>query len=310
MKICIVGVGGVGGYFGGKLAYTFQDRRDSKVEVYFVARGQHLEMIRKNGLLLRTSDQGELRCRPRLVTDHFQELPDMDFLIIAVKGYDLDGVAQSLSRKASTKTVILPLLNGVDIRERLRRHVKNGIILPACVYLSAFIEGPGVVSQVGNPGRLIIGPDPDHDYQPAELLRIFQEASILHQWTRDALSAIWEKYVFIAGYGLVTARFDKPLGEIYEDPSLSDLVSRIMEEIREIARAKRIPLPSDIVEVSLKKAQLFPRDTQTSLQRDVNQKKGRSELDLFGRTVIEEGLSLGVPTPVTKRIYDELLPIG
>ncbi len=310
MKICIVGAGGVGGYFGGKLAYTFQDRRDSNVEIYFVARGQHLDMIRKNGLLLRTSDQGELHCKPRLATDHFQELPDMDVLIVAVKGYDLDTVAQSLSRKASTKTVILPLLNGVDIRERLRRHVKQGIILPACVYLSAFIEAPGVVTQIGNPGRLIIGSDPDHGYQPAELLRILREASILHQWTEDVYSAIWEKYVFIAGYGLVTARFDKPLGEIYEDPSLSHLARRIMEEIRAIARAKGVSLPNDIVDTSIKKAQLFPRDTQTSLQRDMNQKKGKTELDLFGRTVIEEGLSLGVPTPVTKKIYDELLQMG
>ena len=310
MKLCVIGVGGVGGYFGGKLAYAFQDRPDSSVEIYFVARGKHLEMIKRDGLILKTSDPQMINCKPLLATDHFEELIDIDVFIIGVKGYDLDEVSRSLSNKVVNQTIILPLLNGVDIRERLRNHIKSGIILPACVYVSSYIEEPGTVVQSGKPGRMILGPDPEHpDYHPVELLRLLKRASIICDWEKDAHPAIWEKYIFIASFGLVSARFDRTLGKIVEDHDLKNLVRKIMEEIYQIAVAKKISLPANVVEDSIRKAQMFPRDTQTSLQRDIRQKKEKNELDLFGRTIIDQGMQLDIPTPVTKKIYDELLKL-
>lgn len=308
MKLCVIGIGGVGGYFGGKLAYAFQNKPDSSVEIYFVARGKHLEMIKRNGLILKTSDRGVLNCKPVLATDNFEAISDIDVFIIGVKGYDLEEVSKSLSNKVAKETLIVPLLNGVDIRERLRNHIKSGIILPACVYVTSYIEEPGIVIQGGKPGKMILGPDPEHpDYQPDELLHLFKEAPIICDWEKDAYPAIWEKYVFIAGFGLVSARFDRTLGEIVEDNYLKNLVRNIMEEIDQIAETKKISLPADVVDASVRKGQMFPRDTQTSLQRDIKQKKEKNELDLFGRTIIDQGIRLNVPTPVTKKIYDELL---
>jgi len=307
MKVGVIGTGGVGGYFGGKLAHAFQGRTHPSVEVHFVARGHHLEVIRERGLTLRTSDQGALNCRPVLATDRLEDLPKIDVFVVAVKGYDLDETSRNLIPRVSEETVILPLLNGVDIRERIRRHLRIGIILPACVYLGSCIEEPGVVTQTGNPGRMILGPDPEKAARPDRLLKAFEEASILHEWTPSVMAALWEKFVFIAGYGLISARFNKALGEIYDDDSLRNLTREIMEEISRVASARRIPLPQDIVDASLKKASLFNRDTQTSLQRDIHGKRGKSELDLFGGTVVEQGKELHVPTPVTERIYTELL---
>jgi 2-dehydropantoate 2-reductase len=307
MKLGVIGIGGVGGYFGGKLAHAFQDRPHPSVEVYFVARGHHLKVIKERGLTLKTSDQGTLICRPVLATDRLEDLPNMDVFVVAVKGYDLDEVSRKVISRVSEETVILPLLNGVDIRERIRRHLRIGIILPACVYLGSYIEEPGVVTQTGNPGRLILGPDPEMATRPGELLRAFKEASILHEWTPNVMAALWEKFVFIAGYGLVSALFNKALGEIYEDDSLRNLAREIMEEISRVASAKRITLPQEIVDASIKKASLFNRDTQTSLQRDIHGNRGKSELDLFGGTIIEQGKQLRIPTPVTERIYAELL---
>ena len=209
-----------------------------------------------------------------------------------------------------SQTIILPLLNGVDIRERLRNHIKSGIILPACVYVSSYIEEPGTVVQSGKPGRMILGPDPEHpDYHPIELLQLLNRASIICDWEKDAHHAIWEKYIFIASFGLVSARFDRTLGEIVEDHDLKNLVRKIMEEIYQIAVAKKISLPANVVEDSIRKAQMFPRDTQTSLQRDIRQKKEKNELDLFGRTIIDQGKRFNIPTPVTKKLYDELLEL-
>jgi len=307
MKLAVVGMGGVGGFFGGKLAHAFQDKPDRSVRIYFVARGRHLEMIKRQGLLLKSPDSEVLHCRPELATDRLDELPQIDVFIVSVKGYDLEEVSKALSQHVARDTVILPLLNGIDIRERMKRHIRNGVILPSCVYLSSHIEDPGVVIHTGSPRKIILGPDPDADYEPSELLSTFREASILHEWREDVLSAIWEKYIFIASYGLVSARFNKALGEIYEDRSLRDLIRKIMEEIQQMAKVQKISLPGDIVDVSLGKAQLFPRDTQTSLQRDIHQGKGKSELDLFGGTIVRQGIHFNVPTPVTTQIYRELL---
>ena len=307
IKIAVVGIGGVGGYFGGKLAHAFQDKTGPLAEIHFVARGQHLEAIRKRGLVLKTSDQKEWICKPQSATDRFEQLPEIDVFVIAVKGYDLDDVSRSLSGKTKKQTVFLPLLNGMDIVERMRRYIQGGIILPACVYISAFIEEPGVVAHIGNPGRIILGPDSETGYRPDPLLRVFEAASILNEYRQDALSAIWEKYIFIAGYGLVSARFDKSLDEIYGDDVLRNLLKAIMEEIYQIAVRKSIALPQNIVDASIQKARLFPRGTQTSLQRDVNQKKKKTELDLFGKAILDQAETFDVSTPISRRICGELL---
>ena len=307
LNVCVVGVGGVGGYFGEKLAHAFSSKPDSSVNIFFVARGMHLEAIKQNGLVLKSPEFGSITCRPMLATERINDLPEIDIFLITVKGYDLMDVATSIRDQIKQNTVILPPLNGADIQERLRNKIKTGIILPACVYLSARIEEPGVVVHIGKPGKIIFGRDPEHpDYTPDELFRLFEKSSIDYEWKDDANPAIWEKYIFIASFGLISARYNRPLGEILEEPSLKEGVIGIMNEIYSIALKRNIRLPDGVVDLSLKKAGMFPRDTQTSLQRDIHQKKGKSELELFGGTIIDLGKKLGLPTPTTKKIYREL----
>jgi 2-dehydropantoate 2-reductase len=307
LNVCVMGVGGVGGYFGGKLAHTFSSNADPPVNIFFVARGKHLEAIKQNGLVLKSPEFGSIRCRPKLATERIRDLPPIDLFFICVKGYDLTKVATTIRDGIKENTIILPLLNGADIRERLRTKIKTGIILPACVYISAHIEEPGVVAHIGKPGKMIFGRDPDHpDNIPHEIFRVFEKASIDFEWKDDAQPAIWEKYLFIASFGLISARYDRTLGEILEEPSLREEVVRIMNEVYAIATKKNIRLPNGMVDLSLKKASMFPRDTQTSLQRDIQQKKGKSELELFGGTIIDLGEKMRIPTPTTRKIYREL----
>jgi 2-dehydropantoate 2-reductase len=306
MRLCVVGIGGVGGYFGGRLAHARQGTEGD--EVHFLARGEHLRAIRAEGLRLVTSDRGELLCRPASVTDRVEDLPEIDVFLITVKGADLAAAAASIASRVGEETVLLPLLNGVDIRERVRRQVLRGIVLPACVYVSASLQGPGRVVQVGTPGRILLGPDPDRPGPaPEGLLESFRKASIAFEWQGDVYPAIWEKYVFIAPYGLVTARYDKTLGEVYENESLRGLVRKIMEEVRAVAVARGISLPGTVIETSIEKPKLFPREAMTSLHRDIRQGKKRNELDLFGGTILRMGRETGVPTPVTEEVYEALL---
>jgi 2-dehydropantoate 2-reductase len=307
LNVCVIGVGGVGGYFGGKLAHAFSSKPDSSVNIFFVARGKHLEAIKQNGLVLKSSEFGSISCRPTLATESMEDLPPIDLFLICVKGYDLMAVATSMRDQIKQNTVILAPLNGADIRERLREKIRTGMILPACVYISSRIEEPGVVVHIGKAAKMIFGRDPDRpDYTPDELFRLFEKASIDYEWKEDANPAIWEKYMFIASFGLISARYNRTLGEILEEPSLREEVVRIVKEIWAIALKKNIGLPDGIVDLSLKKATIFPRDTQTSLQKDIHQKKGKSELDLFGGTIIDLGKKLGLPTPTTNKIYREL----
>ncbi len=307
LNICVMGVGGVGGYFGGKLAHAFLPTSDSRARIFFLARGNHLEAIIRNGLLLESPEFGRVNCKPTLATQRMNDLPEIDIFLICVKGYDLTGVVTLIKDYVRETTIILPLLNGADIYERIRREIKTGIILPACVYVSAHIEEPGIVVHIGKPGRMILGKDPVRpDFIPHALLKAFEESSIDYEWKDDADPAIWEKYIFIASFGLVSARYDRTLGEILDEPSLKEEVAAIMNEVCSIASKKNIRLPDGIVELSLKKAATFPHDTQTSIQRDIRQKKGRNELELFGGTITDLGKELGVSAPTTEKIYREL----
>lgn len=305
-NICVIGVGGVGGYFGGKLAHAFSSNSDASVNVFFVARGKHLGAIRKNGLIVKSPEFGAITCKPTLATERISELPPIDFFLIAVKGYDLMEAAASMENHVKRSTMILAPLNGADIQERLRAKIHTGRILPSCVYISSYIEEPGVVL-TGKPGKIIFGRDPAYpDDTPHELFSLFQKASIDYEWKEDVNPAIWEKYIFIASFSLISAHSNRTLDEILEEPSLRKEVIGIMNEINSIALKKKIQLPDGIVDLSLKKAMMFPPGTQTSLQRDISQKKGETELELFGGTILHLGKELGIPTPTTRKIYQKL----
>jgi 2-dehydropantoate 2-reductase len=306
LNFCVMGVGGVGGYFGGKLAHTFSSNSDSSADIFFVARGKHLGAIKENGLIVKSPEFGTMNCKPTLATERISELPKMDIILITVKGYDLMEAATSIKDHIKENTIILAPLNGADIQERIRIKVHTGIILPSCAYISSYIEEPGVV-HTGKPGKIIFGKDPAYpEYTPHELFRLFQKSSIGHEWKEDANPAIWEKYIFIASFSLISACYNRTLGEIMEEPSLKKELIAIMNEIDSIALKRNIQLPDGIVDLSLKKAMMFPPDTQTSLQRDISQKKGRSELELFGGTILCLGKEMGIPTPTARKMCQEL----
>jgi 2-dehydropantoate 2-reductase len=310
-KALVFGIGGVGGYFGGLLARYYggsKGREDPgrTLTTAFVARGDHLRAIQDKGLLLNTDEQSGLVCRPDQATDAIDQLDVPDLCLVCVKGYDLGEASRQLAPLVGERTVVMPLLNGVDIRERIRRYVKSGLVLPACVYVSASIDEPGVVTQKGMAGLLICGRDPDHrEYDPAPVVHIFQQAGVSVDYSEDAYPAIWEKYLFIASFGLVTAWAEKPFGAVLQDSELCGLVRGIMGEIEAVATKQGIGLSEAIIEGSLKKAENFPFETKSSYQRDV-EKGSRNEGDLFGGTIVRLGQQLGVPTPLTQRLYREI----
>src|SRR4030042_2574149 len=171
MNMAIIGIGGVGGYFGGKLTQLLKDDKD--LNIYFIARNRHLTEIKKNGLILDT-DEGQLTCVPTSATDNISELPLLDLCLICVKSYDMENILVQLKSKITDKTMILPLLNGVDIYERIRSVIRNGVVFPSCVYVGTHIEKPGKVTQRGGTCTIHFGKDPENDYVDPGLFDLFQ----------------------------------------------------------------------------------------------------------------------------------------
>ncbi|MBN1181426.1 MAG: 2-dehydropantoate 2-reductase [Bacteroidales bacterium] len=307
MKICFYGVGGVGGYFGSLVTRKFNEIHD----FYFVARGKHKDAICSNGLTLKKSGGEEIiNVMPKKCTDTADDLPVCDIIVVSVKSYDLANVAREMVKITGEKTIILPLLNGVDIYERIRLHLSSGIVFPSCVYVGTHIESPGVIFQKGGSCKISLGKDPQSpDFYPEALLKLLKESGIHFSWEDNVNVSIWSKYMFIAAYGLVTAAFNKTLGEVLEDPELGKLTREIMFEIETIAKKLNIALPLDIVGSSFVKAGQFPYEAKTSFQRDVEAKGKINEGDLFGGTIMRFGERLGIPTPQTRKVYEMLLQL-
>ena len=305
-NICIYGMGGIGGYFGGKIADAIHTLQIQSKKIFFIARGQHLSEIKKNGLILNTIGRRGIVCRPELATEDIGEIPTPDLCLVCVKSYGLDKAIQDLASVIKKDTIVIPLLNGVDIYERIRSMLSSGIVLPACVYVGTHIEKPGMVSQAGGDGMILFGKDPAYpDYYPAEVIDLFNETKLNFKWHDNVYPAIWEKYMFIAAVGLITAWSGKTFGVIMQDAELKLQTTLIMSEIYALSEKKQIGLAADLVDTSINKLNKFPFETKSSYQRDVE--KGKlNEGTLFGETIIKMGKALNVSTPITEKIYFEI----
>ncbi len=300
--IAVIGAGGVGGFFAGKIINS------RKYRVSLIARGEHLRAIQNDGLILNTAEKREIICKPYIATDSFDKIPAPDLAFITVKGYDLEGVTRLMSKTLSETSILLPLLNGVDIYERIKRLIPWVTVLPGCVYVSSHIEKPGVVTQTGGKGMIILGKDPKKkEFDPTEIKRVFQDARIPYQWEENPFPAIWTKFVFIASFALVSAYSGKTIGEILEEKGLNQLVYSIGSEIVEIAKKKGIMLKDNVVKEAIIKAHSFPYDTKTSYQRDLETPGKPNEGELFGGTIIRMGKELGVNVSTTEKIYTTIL---
>jgi 2-dehydropantoate 2-reductase len=305
-SVCVYGVGGVGGYIGGKMAHTIHNTPDVTHKIYFIARGEHLDVIQRKGIEVVTPEK-TMTGVPTLATDDINKIPSPDLYLLCVKSYDLDEAVASITPKVHERTLIMPLLNGADIHDRIRARLDTGIVLPACVYVGTHIETPGVIRQSGGDGVILSGKDPKFPrFTPEPVIGFFKEMGIHFQWNENPFPAIWEKYVFIAAFGLTTAWSGKTLGQIMEDDESKAMVQSIMMEILAIAQSKGIRLPKNIIEASISKANNFPFDTKTSYQRDVETKGHVNEGDIYGGTIIRMGEALGISTPATKTIYAQI----
>ena len=302
MRIAVVGIGGVGGYYGGKLAQYYNSQSD--MEVVFIARGEHLAQIRKHGLKLLTTE-GNLTAMPAIATDNPKELGSMDLVLICVKTYGLERCMRILEKNVEEKTVLLPLLNGVDNAERIKSFFPHSKILNGCVYISTHIVSPGVVQQVSGSCQLFFGPEHDDIEAFMKLEETLTNAGIKTELKANIDEIIWEKYIFISPLASVTTLFGEPFGTVMDRKESRDLTEGLIKEVEQIARTKGIGLAEDIVDATLVKVSAFPYGTKSSMQVDCEKGK-KTEIEAFTGYVVRCGEELGVDIPLHRMVYDKL----
>lgn len=298
-KVLVYGIGGIGGYIGTKLGAI---AASEKLEISFVARGAHLQAIKDKGLRYRAPDGKEILVKPALATAQASDAGKVDYVFLCVKGYDLEAACRALLPVVAEHTVIVPLLNGADIYERVRTVIKDGIVLPAGIYISSSIAESGLVVHSGGKGNLFLGNEKGKNFDSKALRNLLDAAAIPYEWLEDPLPAVWNKYLFIASYGLVTGMSGKSIGAVIADAELSDLAQGIQKEIASIAVALKINLPADAAAAAFEKGKVFPPDTKTSYQRDLEVKGKPNESELFSGTIVALGKKLGIATPVTEKV--------
>jgi 2-dehydropantoate 2-reductase len=302
VRIGIIGIGGVGGYFGGKLAREYGQSGNHKI--IFIARGEHLQEIQKNGLQLFTRE-GDYIAKPTLATDNSAEAGIFDLVFFCTKSYSLESSAQKFSANINKNTVVIPLLNGVNSAQRLRAVLPEADVVSGSVYIISSIEKPGVVRQKDGACRLMFGIDDESTQRYQYILDILLQAKIDAKLTNKISEVLWLKYLLMCPIGSLTAATGKPYGAIMENPALRQKLKGMMEEVFAIARARKVVLPKDAVDKTLKLAGSFTYDSKTSMQLD--REKGRqTEIDALTAYLCQAGKESGIPTPLHDEIYAQL----
>jgi len=241
MKIVMMATGGVGGYYGARLAAAGED-------VHFIARGAHLAAIRSNGLKL-TSGDGDLHLRSVSVTDDPAKLGNADIVIFAVKQYDTETAARLITPLVGDKTAVITVQNGTDPQERLQTIVGRNHVMGGTTYIiGAKVASPGIITHVGSMERLVFGEFDGRKSERAEqFLAACKKANINGVLSPDIAKDVWAKFALLSAFSGVTSMARKPIGAIIGDPDTRKLLGDAIAETAAVAKAKGIDLGADYV---------------------------------------------------------------
>ncbi len=293
--VIIAGIGGVGGYFGGLLARHYTD--NDQVEINFLARGQHLKAIQSEGLKVIEPGR-EWTAKPKLATDNPTEIGRADLIIIATKSYDLESVIRQLKPCITKNTVLLPLLNGVDSKDRIKAIYPENLVLDGCVYIVSRLKKTGVIENSGNIQQLHFGQDQAPNDELLMIEKLLKAAGIDAKLSERSTAVIWEKFIFLSPIATATSFYDQCIGELISDPEKLNTIVSLIEEVKQLAQAKQVLLSDAITEKTIQTLKSLPFETTSSMHSDFKNKKSVTELQSLTEYVVEEGRKYGLEMPV------------
>ena len=301
MKVAVYGAGGVGAYFGGRLA-------QANVDVSFIARGEHLQQIKKHGLKV-DSIQGGFTVKPKMVSDNPVDIGVVDLVIVCVKGWQVTKVAIDMQPLMGDNTLVLPLLNGVDAVDILSKQLGAQKVLNGLCGIFAKMLAPGHIQHIGSNPWIQFGEQDGHITPRAQqVLALMQKAAAVDcRLVENITSAVWRKFIFIASTSGVGAVTRAQFGAVSANPQTKALLAAVIEEVIAVAVAHKIELPENVTQLIWQQISSSSETSDTSMQRDLLAGKP-SELDSQTGTVIRLGKQVGVATPFNDMIYASLLP--
>ena len=299
MRIAVVGSGGVGGYFGGRLA-------ESGADVTFLARGAHLEALRARGLRI-VSPKGDVHLPRVQAAADTREIGPVDVVLFAVKLYDTDGALAALPPLIGAGTIVVPLQNGVDSVDMVagavgREHTGGG----TC-YVSAVIAEPGVIRHTAMDHLMFGELDGSRSPRLESLQRACAAAGFRSTLSADITVDIWTKFVRLSVMSGMTAVTRSPLGIICADPELFAMLKAAVAEALAVAHAKGVAVPPATVDDVATAYAALPPQTKSSMLEDLE--RGRPlELPWLSGAVVRIGEEVGVATPINRFITAVLRP--
>jgi len=299
MKIAMMGSGGVGGFFGGRLAHAGCD-------VSFIARGAHLAAMRERGLTIENEPQGNIHLPKVRATGDPAALGPMDLVILSVKLWDTEAAARAIRPLVGPDTGVLSLQNGVIKDDILRREFGDAAVMGGVCYVATTISRPGVIHQTGTMQRIVLG---EYDGRKSErakfLLGALLRAGVSAELSADVRRAIWEKYVFLVGLSATTTAMRMPIGPIRGNPQTRAFLLEVMRETVAVGRAHGVALPQDYAESRLEFADGLPADMTASMHHDL-ERGNPLEVNWLSGGVVQLGKQKGVPTPANRAVCDIL----
>jgi len=293
MRIAIYGSGGVGGYFGARLAAAGN-------EVHFIARGAHLRAMQEKGLTVQ-SGAGNIHLPKPSVHEDPAEIGPADVVLYAVKLGDVESAAHKLKPLLHERTLVIPFQNGVEAPEIVARVIGERHVLPGVAYIATAISAPGVVTHTGTMQRLQVGPRADAFVAAAKA------AGINIEPVDDIDRARWEKFVFLVALSGVTTLSRQPAGYCRADPELRATFKAAATETWTVGRKRGVRLTEDFIAERMTFLDGLHADMKTSMQHDLEAGKPLEAPWLCG-AVVRMSEALGLDAPVNRTIYAALKP--
>jgi 2-dehydropantoate 2-reductase len=293
-----MGSGGVGGYFGGRLAKGGAD-------VAFVARGAHLAVMREDGLRIE-APEGAFHLPKVEVTDDPRTIGAVDLVLFAVKLWDTEAAMRQIEPLVGAETTIVSFQNGVLKDEYLRAAFEPARLMGGVGYVATTISRPGVVQKTGSLERLVFGEfDGSRSSRAEALLEACLRGGINAEISPDIRREIWQKFVFLVGLSGATTAMRRPIGPIRSNPQTRAFLLDLMREVVAVGRAHGVDLPEDYAEQRLVFADGLAEDMTSSMHHDL-QRGNRLEVRWLSGGVAELGRAKGVPTPLNRAVTDIL----
>ena len=301
MRIAIYGAGGLGGYYGARLACAGHD-------VAFIARGAHLEAMRERGLRV-SSPLGDMHLPAPVATDKPEDIGPVDLVVVAVKTWQIPQVAAAMGPLLGEQTAVLPFLNGVEASDELAAAVGAERVLGGLSKVFSRIESPGVIHHFTPSVFVAFGElDGSDSDRVRSLLGMFSAAGVDAAVSPRIRVELWKKLLLVSSWAGLGALARSPMGEIRAEPGLRDLVDRSMDEGLVVARATGYAIDPTCKDEMWAFYRAMPAGATASMQRDIMD--GRpSELDAWNGAVCRFGARAGVETPVHSFTYAALLPM-